>query len=202
MSLPKLYNPITWHNGTTPAINEDNLNDISQGLSDVDDRVISLAGDVIEKAQAIIDCSENPPYIGSNGNWYTWDSSTNPPGYKDSGIDASITVDIADVTALAPDAAPYVTNTGTDTDPIFHLFIPRGEKGDAPITKYSQTLSAGSTSVTFTNVTTTANSIVEVATSVAGLEYNSITNSGTSYTVTFDAQGSSVTVYLLVTEVE
>lgn len=130
MSLPKLYNPITWHNGTTPAINEDNLNDISQGLSDVDDRVISLAGDVIEKAQAIIDCSENPPYIESNGNWYTWDSSTNPPGYKDSGIDASITVDIADVTALAPDAAPYVTNTGTDTDPIFHLYIPKGQKGE------------------------------------------------------------------------
>lgn len=69
------------------------------------------------------------------------------------------------------------------------------------ITQYSQTLTAGSTSVTFNNVTTTANSIVEVATSVAGLEYNAITNSGSSYTVTFDVQNSNVTVYLIVTEV-
>ena len=73
--------------------------------------------------------------------------------------------------------------------------------GTVPITKYSQTLSAGSTSVTFTGVTTTANSIVEVATSVSGLEYNSISVSGTSYTVTFDAQASNVTIYLIVTEV-
>lgn len=73
--------------------------------------------------------------------------------------------------------------------------------GTVPITKYTQTLSAGSTSVTFSNVTTTANSIIEVATSVAGLEYNAISNSGNSYTVTFDAQSSAVTVYLIVTEV-
>lgn len=68
-------------------------------------------------------------------------------------------------------------------------------------TSYSQTLTAGATSVTFTNVTTTANSAIAVATSQVGLEWNDMTNSGTSYTVTFDAQASDVTVYLLVTEV-
>lgn len=68
-------------------------------------------------------------------------------------------------------------------------------------TIYSQTLLAGATSVTFTNVTTTANSSVQVGTSVAGLDYNDITQSGTSYTVTFDSQASNVTVYLLITEV-
>lgn len=73
--------------------------------------------------------------------------------------------------------------------------------GDVPVTAYSQTLAAGSTSVTFTNVTTTANSVVNVGFSVPGLEYNDLTNSGTSYTVTVDAQGSNITVYLLVTEV-
>ena len=52
----------------------------------------------------------------------------------DSGIDASITVTIADVTALAPDADPYVTNTGTNTDPVFHLFIPKGAKGETGAT--------------------------------------------------------------------
>lgn len=66
---------------------------------------------------------------------------------------------------------------------------------------YEQTLTAGSTSVTFTNVTTTSDSLVYVGTSVAGLEYDDITQSGTSYTVTFDTQASNVTVYLIVTEV-
>ena len=58
-----------------------------------------------------------------------------------------------------------------------------------------------STSVTFTNVVTTANSMISVATDVVDLEHNSVTISGNSYTVTFDAQSSNVTVYLLVTEV-
>lgn len=68
-------------------------------------------------------------------------------------------------------------------------------------TVYSQALTAGSTSVTFNNVTTTANSLVDVATSVPDLEHNSMTNSGNSYTVTFDAQSSDIMVYLIVTEV-
>lgn len=85
--------------------------------------------ELIEKAEAI---NDNPPRIGENGNWWVWNSTIGQ--YVDSGIDASITVQIADITMLAPDATPYVTNTGTDTDPVFHLFIPRG-KGIASITK-------------------------------------------------------------------
>ena len=53
MALPKLFNLITWHNNTTPAINEDNLNAMSKGLSDVDDRVISLAGTIMEDVPQI-----------------------------------------------------------------------------------------------------------------------------------------------------
>lgn len=71
--------------------------------------------------------SVNVPYIGANGNWWVWDSSV--ASYVDTGVDASITLDIADVTMLAPSASPYVTNTGTNTDPIFHLFLPRGLTG-------------------------------------------------------------------------
>ncbi|MBQ1297935.1 MAG: hypothetical protein IIY21_28105 [Clostridiales bacterium] len=104
------------------------MNAISQGLSDVDDRVILLAGDVIEKAHDIMELSENPPYIGANGNWYVWD--TNTGAYVDSGVDASISVEIADVTMLPVGSTPYVTNTGTATDPVFHLFIPMGNDGD------------------------------------------------------------------------
>lgn len=84
----------------------------------------ALVEQMIEEAEAI---SVNVPYIGANGNW--WIYSVSAGGYIDSGVDASITVDIADITMLAPDAQPYVTNTGTNTDPIFHLFIPRGQTG-------------------------------------------------------------------------
>ena len=76
--------------------------------------------------------THNVPYIGANGNWWVW--STEQQAYVDSGVDASISVDIADITMLAPDATPYVTNSGTDTDPIFHLFIPRG-KGISGVAK-------------------------------------------------------------------
>lgn len=138
MSLIKLFDRIFWHNNTTPAINEDNLNAMSKAIDEIDDRVIEIGNDVTEKiptleqlvedAESLIDemeaLSTNPPYIGANGNWYVWDTNTGQ--YVDSGVDASITVQIADVTMLPYDADPYVTNTGTNTDPVFHLFIPRG----------------------------------------------------------------------------
>lgn len=112
--------------------------------------------------------SVNVPYIGANGNWWVWNTTTG--AYVDSGVDASITVQIADITMLAPTATPYVTNTGTDTDPIFHLFIPRG-KGIASIIKtntsglvdtYTITYSDGYTDTfTVTNGKTAYQSAVE-----------------------------------------
>ncbi len=207
--MNKLYDIITFHNNTTPALNEANLNAMSKAIDDIDDRVIELGADVLEKVPQIMEIfdevetlSENPPYIGANGNWFVWD--TNTGAYVDSGVDASIVVSIGTTTTLPAGSSASVTNSGTGTDPIFNFGIPKGDKGDTgdvPITVYEQTLTAGSTSVTFTNVTTTSDSIVEVGTSVAGLEYNALTNSGTSYTVTFDAQASNVTIYLIVTEV-
>ena len=112
--------------------------------------------------------SVNVPYIGANGNWWVW--NTTAGAYVDSGVDASITVDIADITMLDPAATPYVTNTGTDTDPIFHLFIPRG-KGIASIAKtgtsglvdtYTITYSDGyTTTFTVTNGKTAYQSAVD-----------------------------------------
>lgn len=84
-----------------------------------------------ERAEA---ASLNPPYIGQNGNW--WVYSTVSEAYVDSGVDASITVNIADVTMLSAGSTPYVTNTGTSTDPIFHLFIPEA-RGIVSVTKTS-----------------------------------------------------------------
>ena len=141
MSLSKLFQRIIFHNNTTPAINEDNLNAMSKAIDDIDDRVILIGDDVVtvipqiqaylEQAQSIVEAveelSQNPPYIGANGNWYVFDTTLE--AYKDSGVDASITVDIADITMIAVGAQPYVTNTGTSTDPIFHLFLPQSPQG-------------------------------------------------------------------------
>lgn len=162
--MNKLYDKIIWHNDTTPALNETNLNKMSKAIDDIDDRVVLLADDVfeqipqiqayLEQADDLVEALElmtaNPPYIGANGHWYTWDTSQG--AYVDSGIDASITVQIADITMLAPDATPYVTNSGTDTDPIFHLFIPRGAKGDNGVSpQITITTIAGGHRVTITD---------------------------------------------------
>lgn len=150
--MEKLYDRQYWHNNATPALNESNLNSLSKAVDEIDDRVVELADDVmvivpqiqhyLDQAEDLVEAletlSQNPPYIGSNGNWFVWD--TNTEAFVDSGIDASITVTIADVTAIAPDATPYVTNTGTNTDPIFHLFIPRGQKGDNGVSVTGVTL--------------------------------------------------------------
>ena len=58
MALPKLYDRIIWHNDTEPALNEDNLNAMSKGLDDVDDRLIDLAGTIMEDVPQIIEDME------------------------------------------------------------------------------------------------------------------------------------------------
>lgn len=136
--------------------------------------------------------SSNPPYIGANGNWWIYNTTTSQ--FEDSGIDASITVDIEDITMLEPTATPYVTNTGTDTDPEFHLFIPRG-KGIASISKTSTSGLVDTYTITYSdNATTTftvtnGNGISAISkTSTSGLvdTYTISYTNGTSttYTVT------------------
>lgn len=87
----------------------------------------SSAQSAAESAAAAEAWTAHPPYIGANGNWYIYNTTTET--FVDSGIDASITVQIADITMLDSSATPYVTNTGSNTDPIFHLFLPRGQQG-------------------------------------------------------------------------
>lgn len=164
--MNKLFDRIFWHNNTTPALNESNLNAMSKGIDDIDNRVVDLAGDImetipqleedLETAQELIDdledLNEHTPYIGANGNWWVWNTTTKE--YEDSGVDASISVQIADITMLAPSATPYVTNSGTSTDPIFHLFIPRGH-GVSSVTKTSTSGLVDTYTMTFTDGSTT-----------------------------------------------
>ena len=46
--MDKLYDRIDWVNDTTPALNEDNLNSMSKGIDDIDNRVLSLGSAVLE----------------------------------------------------------------------------------------------------------------------------------------------------------
>lgn len=170
--MNKLYTLIVWHNNTAPALNEDNLNAMSEALDAIDSRVVEIAGDVIEvvpqiqdylaQAQALEEAlellSRNPPYIGANGNWYVFNTETSQ--YEDSGVDASITVSIADITMIAVDAQPYITNTGTNTDPVFHLFLPRSPQGETGngIDRIEKTSTSGlvdTYTIYYTNGTTT-----------------------------------------------
>ena len=140
--MEKLYDRIEWHNNTTPAINETNLNLMSKAIDDIDDRVIDIAADVLvtvpqiqedlEEAQELLEdaqeISTHPPIIGQNGNWWTWDTSID--AYADSGVDAGVSLTIGNTATLPAGNDATVTNTGTATDPILNFGIPRGPKGD------------------------------------------------------------------------
>ena len=142
------------------------------------------AEDSAERAAAY---SVNVPYIGANGNWWVW--NTTQGAYVDTGVDASITVDIADITMLAPDATPYVTNTGTDTDPVFHLFIPRG-KGISGISKTSTSGLVDTYTITYSDGTTTTFTVSN------GRGINTISKTSTSglvdiYTIAYNDNTTS-----------
>jgi len=77
-----------------------------------------------EAAQEAEDWSEHPPYIGTNDHWFVYNITDHE--FVDSGIKASVSIRIQDITMLDYDATPYVTNSGTATDPVFHLYLPRG----------------------------------------------------------------------------
>lgn len=64
----------------------------------------------------------------------------------------------------------------------------------------SATLSSGSTSVQFTDVPTTGDKLISVFTKI-GLEYDSMSQSGSTVTVYYPAQSSDVTVYMKIEDV-
>ena len=139
--MEKLYDRIEWHNNTTPAINETNLNLMSKAIDDIDDRVIDIAADVLvtvpqiqedlEEAQELLEdaqeISTHPPIIGQNGNWWTWDTSIDD--YADSGVDAGVSLTVGTTKTLPAGSSATVTNTGTATDPVLNFGIPQGAAG-------------------------------------------------------------------------
>ena len=156
------------------------------------------AEDAAERAEKV---SISTPYIGENGNWFVFDNVTK--SYKDSEVDASITINIADVTMLPYGSTASITNTGTATDPIFHLRIPNakdGNDGHTPVKGvdyfdgndgYSPTVSVskipGGNEVTVTDKSGSKNFDVMDGDSITSIERTSGTGAaGTTdtYTVT------------------
>ena len=132
--MNKLYDRIDFVNNTVPALNETNLDLMSKAIDDIDDRVIEIAGDVLVVVPEILDkyadieaLATNPPYVGQNGHWWTWDTDTNQ--YVDSGVDAGVSVTVGTTTTLPAGSSATVTNSGTDTDPILNFGIPQGATG-------------------------------------------------------------------------
>lgn len=131
--------------------------------------------------------SVNVPYIGANGNWWVW--NTTQSAYVDTGVDASITVNIADITMLAPDATPYVTNTGTDTDPVFHLFIPRG-KGISNISKTSTSGLVDTYKITYSDGASTTYTVSN-GRGISTISKTSSSGLVDTYTITFNDNTTS-----------
>lgn len=148
-----------------------------------------------QRADASADRAESysihTPYIGPNGNWWVWNSTNGV--YVDSGVDASITVRIAEIIMLDPTATPYVENTGTDTDPVFHLYIPRG-KGIANIAKIDTSGLVDTYKITYSDGTFTTYTVKN------GKGISLITKEGSeglvdTYTITYnDGTTTSFTV--------
>lgn len=141
-----------------------------------------------DKAEAY---SVNVPYIGANGNWWIWNTTTG--AYVDSHVDASITVTIADITMLEPNETPRVTNTGTDTDPIFHLFIPKGN-GIAAITKTSTSGLVDTYTISYTNGTTSTFTVTN-GRGISNISKTNTSGLNDTYTITYnDGTTSTFTV--------
>lgn len=65
----------------------------------------------------------------------------------------------------------------------------------------SATLAANATQVVISNVPNTGTNLIEFYTSVPGLDYSAISVSGTTVTLTYEAQSTATTVYAVITEV-
>lgn len=111
-----------------------------------------------------------------------------------------------------------VTNSGTSTAAVFDFVLPQGPQGPQgnPTTvngksgnnitlvgtdvgtKLTATLSAGSTTVTFTDDSIGNSSLIDVYSDPFGINPISATQTGTTVTLTFDPQVSNVTIGIMV----
>jgi len=74
--MNKLYERIDFENGTTPALNDTNLNAMSKAIDDIDDRVIEVSGSVTEVIPEIQELLEDAQGLKDDCETYATNAST------------------------------------------------------------------------------------------------------------------------------
>lgn len=87
--MNKLYDRIIWVNDSTPALNEDNLNAMSKGLDDVDNRVLDLGAAVLEVIPDLEDLRDNAEQIINDTRGYAESAEADAQTASDAATDAS-----------------------------------------------------------------------------------------------------------------
>lgn len=114
--MDKLYDRIIWENNTTPALNEDNLNAMSKGIDDIDDRVLSLGSAVLEVIPDLEDLRDNAEQIISDTQGYAESA-------EQDAQDAADSASAAASDELDAEAWAVGQRNGQDvppTDPTYH----------------------------------------------------------------------------------
>lgn len=122
---------------------------------DAKNDAVSAKNTAVAAAEIAEAATLHPPYIGANGHWYVWSTTTS--AYVDSDIDASITVDVNSNTETLPaGSSARVENTGTNTDAVFKFYIPQGAtgKGITSITKTGTSGLVDTYTITYSDNTT------------------------------------------------
>ena len=147
--MNKLYDRIYWHNNTTPALNESNLNSMSKAIDDIDDRVIQIADDVVDDIadirqwhQDCYDYKESASQSASDAQGYASSASTSAQSADDSAEDAEAwavgTRDGSDVSPSDPayhnNAKYYAEHTSQDAEA-----WAVGERGGVPVSPSDDT---------------------------------------------------------------
>lgn len=119
--------------GSRSGETTDNAKYYSEQASSSATDAANSASSASDSAAAAEAWSAHPPYIGANGDWYVYDTTTEQ--YVDSGVDATLSIAVGTVSTREPGAGATVTNVGTSTDAIFNFGIEKGYSPEVTITE-------------------------------------------------------------------
>ena len=104
-----------------------------------------------ESAKDAADVALHPPILkDGSDHWWIWDTELDD--YKDSGIDAGVSLEVSPETITGEPGTPAkVENLGTATDPVLQFTLPQGTPGVSPTV--TVTKEGGVTTVTITDAT-------------------------------------------------
>ncbi len=107
------------------------------------------ASNAAESARDATDVALHPPILKEGSDhWYIWNTTAND--YKDSGIDAGVSLGVSpDTVTGEPGSKAKVENVGTKNDPVLKFTLPEGQPGVSPTVNVQK--EGGTTTVTITD---------------------------------------------------